>query len=210
MKKIKAYIINRNLLSSLKDTVVFLQKEKRIEIIIYDIQSTYIPLLEYYNSLKDIKIIYNDANVGPHSIWRLQEEFIEDNYIITDSDCDYSKVPNDWLNVLLTTIEQVEVNKVGFSLEINNLPNTIITKDVINHESQFWVNKNKFGWLSDIDTTFSLYRKGKGFCYSAIRLDRPYTIKHIPWYIKIPNEEWQYYIDNVSNVSTWWNIFKNK
>ena len=46
----KAIIVNRNLLSTLKETVEFLSKESRIDVIIYDQQSTYPPLLEYYKT----------------------------------------------------------------------------------------------------------------------------------------------------------------
>ena len=46
----KAIIVNRNLLTTLKETVEFLSKESRIDVIIYDQQSTYPPLLEYYKT----------------------------------------------------------------------------------------------------------------------------------------------------------------
>lgn len=207
--KIKAYIVNRNLLTSLKGTVEFLLKEPRVEVIIFDQASTYPPLLEYYKSLADygktITVVYNHTNDGPHSVWgpKLKEYFNSNHYIVADSDCDYSGVPEDWLDRLLAGFELKTINKIGFSLEINDLPNNELSEEVIAWEKQFWKTKAHIGWIADIDTTFALYRASSGFTYNAVRLDRPYTIKHLPWYIKELDEEWTYYLENISSVSTW-------
>ena len=48
--KIKALLINRNLLTTLKNTLEFLRKEPRVEIHILDQESTYPPLLEFYKT----------------------------------------------------------------------------------------------------------------------------------------------------------------
>ena len=64
----KAIIVNRNLLTTLKETVEFLSKESRVEVIIYDQQSTYPPLLEYYKTCP-VEIVYSKANGGPYSVW---------------------------------------------------------------------------------------------------------------------------------------------
>ena len=51
-QKIKAFIVNRNLLTTLKNTVEFLSKEPRVEVVIFDQQSDYPPLLEYYKTVR--------------------------------------------------------------------------------------------------------------------------------------------------------------
>ena len=88
MKKIKAFIVNRNLISSLKNAVNFLLKEPRIEIVIFDQQSTYPPLLEYYNN-SGVTVVYSSQNNGPHSVWgdQLRPYFNDNYFIIADSDC---------------------------------------------------------------------------------------------------------------------------
>lgn len=199
-EKIKAVIVNRNLLTTLKNTVEFLSKEPRVEIIIYDQQSTYPPLLEYY---KTQNVIYNTENGGPYSVWGLPG-INKNYYIVADSDCTYDDVPADWLDKMFESLKFVHSEKVGFSLRINDLPDNEFAKQVVAHESNFWLKKCKFGWLSDLDTTFSLYRPGSGFSYNAVRLLEPYTIRHTPWYLdETMSDEWKYYLQHASGVSTW-------
>ena len=200
---IKAIIVNRNLLTTLQNTIEFLRKEDRVkEIHILDNQSTYPPLLEYYKEAP-VEVHYLKGNYGPQHAWDSKFNSIRnaDYYIITDPDCTYDNVPDDWLDKMLDSRE----NKVGFSLEINDLPDTEIGRQAKEHESKYWTESHAHGWNSHIDTTFALYSKGMRFTYDAVRLDRPYTIKHEPWYLTKENitPEWRYYLDNASPVSTW-------
>ena len=200
---IKAIIVNRNLLTTLQNTIEFLKKEDRVsEIHVLDNQSTYPPLLDYYKKAP-VKVHYLKDNHGPQHVWdgKFKDIRDADYYIVADPDCTYDNVPDDWLDVML----QARVDKVGFSLEINDLPDTKIGKAAKDHESKYWIQEHPCGWESHIDTTFALYSKGMRFTYDAIRLDRPYTIKHEPWYITKENitPEWRYYLDNITPVSTW-------
>ena len=209
-EKIKAFIVNRNLLTILKSTVDFLLKEPRVEIIIFDQQSTYSPTLEYYATC-NVRVIYNNRNGGPHSVWGLRAEFNNTNFIIADSDCDYSGVPDDWLDQMLKVLEETSAFKVGFSLSLDNLPDTDVARDVKNREAEYWSQKESYGWIADIDTTFALYRPHSAFSYRAVRLDKPYCIKHILWYITKENltDEWKYYLNNVTGISTWGSKLKS-
>lgn len=206
LEKIKAFIINRNLITPLKNTVEFLKKEPRVEIIIYDQQSTYQPLLDYYKTA-GATVVYSQKNSGPHSVWgELTKPYFNNNYfIIADSDCLYDEVPSDWLDKMLNVLEKTSVFKVGFSLDIHDLPDTEIAREAANWERRYWMNKTELGWDAHVDTTFALYRPHSGFSYDALRLDKPYCIKHSPWYLTKDNitEEWRYYLENVSHVSTW-------
>lgn len=203
----KAIIVNRNLLTTLKETVEFLSKESRLDVIIYDQQSTYPPLLEYYKTCP-AEIVYSKINGGPHSVWGDDlNHHLTDYFIVTDSDCSYEGVPDDWLDKMLN-IAQNNM-KVGFSLDLD-LPETPLREDIIRWESQFWINKNEHGWIADIDTTFALYPPNSPFTPTAIRLDKPYCIKHIPWYLNEIPEEWKYYIENASSISTWGTQLRNQ
>ena len=205
-QKIKAIIVNRNLVTTLKNTVDFLSKEPRVEVIIFDQDSSYPPLLEYY---KTQNVIYNKSNEGPYSTWKIKN--LNDNhYIVADSDCNYDSVPDDWLDRMLDCLNRSKYDKVGFSLRIDDLPNNTIGEQVRNHESRFWQSKCEFGWIADLDTTFSMYRARTGFQYQAVRLFEPYTIKHIPWYLEDDiSEEWKYYLKNSNGFSTWGTRLKN-
>lgn len=200
LQKIKAVIVNRNLVTTLKNTVDFLSKDSRVEVIIFDQQSTYPPLLEYY---KTQNVLYNNSNGGPYSAWGIRE-LNNHHYIVTDADCTYDDVPDDWLDKMLHCLDNSQNNKVGFSLRIDDLPDNVIANQAKHHESKFWTNSCQFGWVGEIDTTFALYRAGTAFQYQAVRLFEPYTIKHVPWYIENDmNEEWEYYLKHSSGISVW-------
>jgi hypothetical protein len=212
LEKIKAFIVNRNLLTPLKNTVDFLLKESRIDIVIFDQQSTYPPLIEYYNNC-GLTIVYSKENNGPHSVWgnQLKPHFNNNYFIVADSDCLYGSVPNDWLDKMINVLENTDVFKVGFSLEIHDLPDTEIGRQAKEWESKYWTVKEELGWNAHVDTTFALYRPQSGFSYDAIRLDKPYCIKHTPWYLSNENvtDEWRYYLNTASSVSTWGMKLKN-
>lgn len=206
MEKIKALIVNRNLITSLKNTIDFLKKDNRIEIWVIDQDSTYQPLLEYYKT-NPCNIFYSKTNEGPHSCWHPRYSAIKNNqpFIIADSDCLYDDVPFDWLDKMLNVLTTTHKSKVGFSLDIYDLPDNEIGKQAIEWESKYWVNKINNNWDAHIDTTFALYKPNSGFSYEAIRLDKPYCIKHIPWYLTKENitDEWKYYLKTASGISTW-------
>lgn len=205
-QKIKAFIVNRNLLTTLKNTVDFLLKEPRIEVIIFDQQSTYQPLLEYYKTV-NATVVYSKVNGGPHSVWgeELKGYFNSNPFIVTDSDCIYDAVPSDWLDKMLDVLNTTSVFKVGFSLNLEDLPDTEVAKQAADWESKYWTKRQDIGWDAHIDTTFALYRPYSGFSYDAIRLDKPYCINHVPWYLTNENitPEWKYYLNTASAVSTW-------
>ncbi len=204
--KIKAFIINRNLLTTVKTTVEFLKKDERIEVWILDNGSTYPPLLEWYKT-NPCNIHYFKRNAGAYCYWDGRENSFknENFYIVTDGDCLYEDIPNDWLDRMLTVLNGSNVNKVGFSLDIFDLPDNKLKKDVLNYETQNWQNWDGWGWQSKIDTTFALYRPNSKFKYEATRLDKPYCIKHTPWYMdKISlSDEWKYYLDHINSQSFW-------
>ena len=201
-----AIIVNRNLLSSLKGTIEFLRKEPRInKICIVDHASTYPKLLEWYKTIKET-VDYLEYNGSAQNAWNPKYSSLrQEHFIVADPDCSYEEVPNDWLDKMFNVLEDESVFKVGFSLEINSLPDTEIGKNAKEHESKYWTKKVRHGWEAHIDTTFALYRPNSIFSYDAVRLDKPYCVKHIPWYLTNENitEEWRYYLENASHISTW-------
>jgi len=207
MEKVKAFIVNRNLLTTLTNTVEFLKKESRVDIIIFDQQSTYPPLLDYYKN-SGVSVVFSNDNDGPYNVWKgqLNPYFNDSPYIVTDSDCLYDTVPDDWFDKMLEALNNNPVLKVGFSLEINDLPDTYMGNSARGWETGYWHSKNQYGWQSPIDTTFALYKPHSSHDINpAIRLDRPYCIKHVPWYLTKENitEEWLYYLEHASSASSW-------
>jgi len=81
-------------------------------------------------------------------------------------------------------------------------------------ESQFWQKPldNQY-FHGDIDTTFALYRIWHpSLC--AIRTNRPYTARHIPWYYdnydKLPEDELYYYHTQSEEIRAHSNILDRR
>lgn len=203
---INCYIINYNRLTTLKGMVDYLSKEKRINIIVVDNNSTYKPLLEYYKSeefTSKAKLLQMDNNYGYKVCWIKNLVPKDEKYIITDSDLDLSNIPENWLDIMLIgLVRYPNYLKIGFSLDIFNLPYTPLKNSIITHEMKFWFNDIGIGFDAPIDTTFALYREK---CLShilgpAIRLHKPYMAIHLPW-LDTPQtltEEDVYYYEHIN------------
>lgn len=183
------------------------------EVILIDNKSTYGPLLEWYK-LCPYKIHFLNENLLSTAFWRsgLNEIYNDEFYIVTDPDIDISEIPKNFIDILLNGLLKYPlINKAGLSLEINDLPNNNMAHKVIQHETKFWQEKNEIGFYkADIGATLAIYEKGrKANFLDAIRSPRPYTAKHIPWYLTENdlNEELRYYIDN-SKWFGWMNLIK--
>lgn len=207
MNKIKCYIINYNRLSTLKGMIEYLSKENRIQIIVVDNKSTYQPLLDYYKSSEFIdkaQLLQMDKNYGYKVCWTKKLIPKNEKYIITDSDLRLDKIPNNWLDVMLLALDRnSQYLKIGFSLDIFNIPNSNPLKNnIISWEMKFWFNDIGIGFDAPIDTTFALYREK---CLShilgpAIRLHKPYMAIHLPW-LDTPQtltEEDVYYYEHIN------------
>lgn len=170
-----------------------------------DNNSDYPPLLEYYYKCPHM-VLRLQENYGHTIIWNktinlLDILKIKGRYIVTDSDLDLEGIPDDFLEVLNTGLDKYpQFNKCGFSLEINDLPDTpegnLIRTKV---EARYWTKVlDPLYYNAPVDTTFALYREGVN-CYfhPAIRTNRPYTARHIPWYYyhlsELPEDEQYYY-----------------
>jgi hypothetical protein len=108
------------------------------------------------------------------------------------------------------------LNHVGASLEIKDIPDSYpFYNEVKLWEGRYWQERlGVEGYKACIDTTFAMYRKSSAVykLYPAMRLDRPYTLKHVDWYADPKNisEEYRYYLDHCSTISTWNTKFKSE
>lgn len=214
-------IINFNQLFYLKQLISFLLERKFENIIVIDNKSTYRPLLEYYNSLEEVKIEYMDDNYGHNVFFKnteLQIKYGQGFYVLTDSDIiPNEKLPDDFMKIMLDLLikEFNNLNKVGFALDIKNLPDYYALKDrVIKWEEQFWQNKylhNIESYTAWIDTTFALYKPQyplsfkNQYIHEAIRMAGVFTAKHGGWFVDHINmtTEQKYYFENALNSNSW-------
>ncbi len=212
--KIPIIINNFNRLSFLQELIESLVSRGYDNIIILDNQSTYPPLLEWYETCP-YHIIKLDRNYGFKAIWDsgVYDRFKRSYYVYTDSDVVIDKhCPDDFMERFLQILDQYpRCLKVGFGIRIDDIPDTFKMKDyVLEHENKFWEKPLQEGiYLAQVDTTFALYRP---FCYGAandhhmmIRTGFPYVIRHNPWYVdssSLTNEE-RYYVEHSAQKTFW-------
>ena len=204
-----AFIINYNRLDLPRRMADYLADCSGITPVIVDNNSTYPPLLEYYNTTPHkVERLY--SNMGPCAVWTAelpQKYGVDTHYIITDPDLIIDDVPRDFLHLLQTGLDRYPwAKKAGFSLEIDDLPDTPLNRLVVNHERGAWTKLDDQFYRAYVDTTFALVR-GLIHDLIAIRTAKPYTARHAPWYYTrvedIPADE-LYYIKTSHPVGNYW------
>lgn len=198
----KVLIINFNRLiypRNLADWVA----ERGCEPVFIDNKSDYPPLLDYYSKTQ-YRVVRLNKNFGHMVMWITNVLDIlglsNKRYIVTDPDLDLNGVPDDFLKVMNEGLDKYPYAKCGLSLEVNDLPDTPEAWKVKKFfEVAYWKRPlDDIYFIADVDTTFALYREGvRTYTHSAIRTNRPYTARHIPWYYtdmnKLPKDEMYYY-----------------
>ncbi len=217
-KNIPIIIISFNQLYYLKQLITFLQNKQYNNIIIIDNNSTYKPLLDYFDSISNqIKIYKLDVNHGHLVFWKnkdLFKKYTRGYYVITDADIvPISDCPDDFLSLFKKLLNKnLQLTKVGFSLKIDDIPEYNNNKSkILDWEKKFGELRTSNGnFIADIDTTFALYRPGvidyqSNFFYSAIRTKYPYTAQHGGWYIDYKNltAEQKYYLKTANQSASW-------
>jgi hypothetical protein len=161
-------------------------------IIILDNKSTCTDTLYFLKSVGQL-VLYNRENKGP---WITKEnnreiyDLLPDKFILTDPDLEFnSKMPKNFIDILVELSEKYKCEKVGFALDIDDFDKMFTSiycdgRNIKEWESQWWINKiqnNEYElYNSPIDTTFSLITKNaSGGC---IRIAGNFTAKHLPWY----------------------------
>lgn len=212
-------IINFNRLIDLERLISFLQMKGHKRIIIVDNNSTYKPLLEYYEQIQDTVIVERmGQNYGHLVFWKRQdifEKYSKGYYVVTDSDIYPNEdLPDDYMGRLMKLLDtNKNISKVGFALDISDIPDSYVLKEkVLRWESQHWKNKiDESLYLADIDTTFALYPpmvnplKNKHLFFKGIRVSGPFLSKHMGWYVdsSAPSEEQIYYKKHANSSNNW-------
>ena len=225
-RKIPVYICNRNRLDAgFRRLVEWLLSIGMESVNVIDNQSTYPPLLKYYEEMGDkIHVLRQDVNLGPRGFWQIKayHKNIATPYIYTDCDLvPAADCPDDVIAVMLaklTKVEPPEANggrKVGVSLRIDNLPDHFCKKDlVVKWEQKFWDESRRFDEQSlyaDVDTTFAMYHPRQDFTYIGLRLDKPRSFEHVPWYSdeSKPTDEDVYYRDHYETAHEGGKLWKS-
>ncbi len=213
LQSIPIIINNFNRLNCLKILIQRLESYHLTNIIIIDNNSTYPPLLEYYKSCA-YTVHRLTENLGFLALWKsslYDTIYSKSYYILTDPDVVPDEgCPEDFIQHFYSLLQKYpELDKVGFNLRIDNLPDCYDRKlQVLETEKPYWtISIGSDYFQAPIDTTFALYRPGVkgGFWINAGRTLPPYSALHLPWYddsIK-PDEETLYYRSQAEYSKNW-------
>ena len=188
--------------------------EHGIDPVFIDNGSNYQMLHEYYNNACPYQVVRLKGNYG-HTVTWIPELGILDmlgitgEYMVSDPDLDLTGAPDDFLSVLQEGLRKYPTyDKCALSLEINDLPHSEEGDFIrLKAEARYWKNPLDSRYFhADTDTTIALYRAGvRHYSHSAIRTNRPYTCKHVPWYytdFNLLSEEEQYYFRSANESSS--------
>lgn len=217
---IPIFIINFNRLSYLEKLVEKLKSDGYSNINIIDNNSSYPPLLDYYQKT-DCRVFRIEKNMGHMVFWKDNrfKPYRQSFYVVTDPDVmPVEECPRDYVKKFIDILCKYPfVSKVGFSLKLDDLPDdACLTKEVLAFEKEYYICpiKRRNLYYAGIDTTFAVYPPEKfanreNF-YRAFRMGYPYQARHLPWYKKKDDitEEDKYYSENKTNG--WWDFVKGE
>lgn len=218
--EIPVIIINFNQLFYLRKLVGFLKQRGFINIVIVDNQSSYPPLLAYYETLTGVTVEHMDDNYGHKVFFEneiLQKKYGQGYYIITDADIlPNENLPIDFVSQLIKQLDLnfINITKVGFALKIDDLPEGYSLREkVIKWEKQFWQNPiDKNIYKNFLDTTFAIYKPqypqkfyNMAPYLSGIRMAGDFTAVHGGWYFDPENmsDEQKYYSETANTSASW-------
>ena len=204
----------RDRLTDLLSLLQWLSDVGQREVWLCDNASTYEPMVKFLANTTH-RVVYNHQNLGHRAPWLsgLVAELGDNQpFVVTDPDvvpCE--TCPHDALDYFWDTLQvHSDMDKVGFSLRIDDLPEHFAHRDsVVLWERQFWTNQFKPGFFfAPIDTTFAVYRPGLGHRNSrSLRAHAPYEARHMPWYDNSasPTVEQEYYVKHADHLISNWN-----
>jgi hypothetical protein len=182
------------------------------KIILIDNNSTYPPLLEYYETIQKelgekLEIRRKPTNLG-HTVWKQELSTLPPVFVLSDPDLELNAaMPSDAIDQLLALSIKYNRRVVGLALDISEpekliqRPTTIGNMTIFQIESKYWTDRipdsQYILYNAPIDTTFCLIntRIQDG---THIRVAGNFTCKHLPWYTNylydnIPTEEFAYW-----------------
>jgi hypothetical protein len=212
---VPVFIINRDLLEWPRAMVAEIRRMGATPIIV-DTGTTHKPTADWYESDRHLMTLWCENHVQ-HTPWisgAVGSVMAESRYyVVTDPDLDISGCPDETIQHLINLLDRYgDIAKAGLSLEVNDFPDgSPVKQNAIGWETPFWQNQRDWQCYSaPIETTFAVYDRqrrinigGPGFL-DAIRADRPFTCRHLPFYLTedyFPEDVW-YYLKNASKVST--------
>jgi hypothetical protein len=211
VNQVPVFINCRDRLTPLVALLDYLERAGCERIYLLDNDSTYPPLLEFYEKTPHT-VIRRGENPGHRWFWAsglLDELGVRGRYVFSDPDTvPIEECPLDAIDSFAEVLDRYPgYKKAGFGLRIDDLPDHYrLKQEVIVWESRFWqrVVAPRL-YEARIDTTFALYRGPEHAPTAAIRTGYPYLVRHTTWYLDSDNvpAEHRYYIDRAEGIASW-------
>ena len=204
VEDIPVYICVRDRVSDLRGMVAWLQDAGQRNIILLDNDSTYPPLLEYFQETT-AQIVLLGQNYGHHALF-LAGINPEPPFYYTDPDLEFLG-PHNGLRHLCVLAERFpDRDKIGFGLTLEGVPRHMPQWDW-ETSLQSPAREIELGVLdSPLDTTFAIYNRPTISVNNALRTGEPNVMRHSSWYTypQTLSEEDRYYLGHCEDpCSTW-------
>ena len=215
-----------NTVSYLKSMISQLEDRGWTNVIVFDNNSTYQPMIDYLNELtNNYHVVFSDKNLGPRvftenkTICSLMPKY----FIVTDPDLLFNEnMPVTAINKMKRIVDMYGVSKAGLAIDIDSPEERgrfFNAHQVDLWERNYWSRpieqypEKDTLYAAPIDTTFCLYNRdkflleidnvpGRMTCNtSAIRIAGRFTCRHMGWWAEQPltEEEYEFY----KNTHTW-------
>ena len=211
-RDVPIFINSRDRLDCLRKLIAWLQQAGYRRIYILDNDSTYAPLLSYYESLREARgiEIIRLPNLGHKALWTsgiLDQLSVRTVYVYTDSDVlPQEECPRDIVRRLYLLLRRYPfVDKAGPGIEYRDITFWDKKKIQQSHSGFYYVPLEQDAYFAPLDTTFALYRPVRSYrLFSAIRTTGAMMVRHLPWYLDAENlpEDERYYMAHANESST--------
>lgn len=189
MSDIPIILNNFNRLSTTKKLADDLSKLGYTNIHILDNNSTYPPLLDWYQHCP-YKVELLGKNLGQLAVYNSDYINKFNGWVAySDSDIELNAgCPSGFIERMIQIGDKYNRNKIGLALRVDDVPTTRYGIYIKREEKKFWTKEiEPDTYDADVDTTFSVIKVGQPFQYQAIRLAGNLTARHIPWYLDYEN-----------------------
>jgi len=225
--KVPVFILSFNRLACLRQLIAWLESAELAEPVIVDNGSTYLPLLDWFDSMRNaIAIRRFDDNYGPYRVWD-QRLFASDTgadqpfYVVTDPDVvPIEECPKDVIPRLIEAWHELRRPKIGLSLRLGTIPDTLPHGGEIRRweetlQSRELPRPARHGggaplrcYDSLLDTTFQVNHRDvlpPSHGSEGVRLAHPYQADHLGWQIdpqRLSEEDEFYWRTSSDRAST--------
>ena len=208
---IPIFILARDRMAGLTKMVYWLLRAGYHDIRILDDDSTYPPLLEYYDrigAMPYVQVIRRGGENGSAVLWEtelLNDLPPETPYVVASSEAiPDEKCPQDIVRRLCLELDNYPfLEKIGPVLrtdDVNDTDPNIVKEKQAYLACQF-VSPKDGAYFAPVENTFALYR---GICHHyavrlSLRIGSPYLLRNLPWYYDQQHlpEDVRYYYDHL-------------